>query len=79
MNIYKPTEFRKRLFELLRGVIKTSEPLVISDPAGDVVLVSKADWENVQETIYLMSSPKMTKKIKEGLDTPLEDCEEVDW
>jgi PHD/YefM family antitoxin component YafN of YafNO toxin-antitoxin module len=30
----------------------------------------------VQETLYLMSLPGMSESIKEGLKTPIEDCDE---
>jgi PHD/YefM family antitoxin component YafN of YafNO toxin-antitoxin module len=44
------------------------------------VLVSAEDWAAIQETLYLLSVPGMRESIREGMDTPVEECnEELDW
>jgi len=44
------------------------------------VLVSEEDWSSIQETLYLLSVPGMRESIREGMDTPIEACdEELDW
>ena len=48
--------------------------LLIISKKGNAVLVSEDDWNALQETIYLNSIPNMAKSIKEGIDTPLENC-----
>jgi PHD/YefM family antitoxin component YafN of YafNO toxin-antitoxin module len=40
------------------------------------VLVSADDWRALQETVYLLSIPGMRESIREGLDTPLDECSE---
>jgi len=36
--------------------------------------------ESIQETLYPLSIPGMRESIKEGLETPIEECdEELDW
>ena len=43
-------------------------------------LISEQDWDAIQETLYLMSIPGMRESIKDGLETPVEECaEELDW
>ena len=38
------------------------------------------DWRSIQETLYLLSIPEMRESIQEGLNTPIEDCdEEIEW
>ena len=45
-----------------------------------VVLVSEEDWSAIQETLYLLSVPGMRESIREGMDTPVDECdEELDW
>ena len=42
----------------------------------------KLDYNNMMETLYLMSIPGMEEEIVEGMNTPLEDCvpaDEVGW
>jgi len=41
-----------------------------------VILVSEADWRAIQETLYLTSIPGMRESIREGLKTPVEECDE---
>ncbi len=52
----------------------------ITGRRANAVLVSEADWRALQETVYLMSIPGMADSIREGIDTPLDECvEELDW
>jgi PHD/YefM family antitoxin component YafN of YafNO toxin-antitoxin module len=36
----------------------------------NAVLVSDEDWRAIQETLYLLSIPKMRESIRKGLKTP---------
>jgi PHD/YefM family antitoxin component YafN of YafNO toxin-antitoxin module len=33
---------------------------------GDAVIISKQEWENIQETLYLQSVPGLVASIKEA-------------
>jgi len=47
---------------------------------NNAVLLSEEDWSAIQETLYLLSVPGMRASIREGMDTPAEECdEELDW
>ena len=74
MDIDTLSHARANLFKLLEKVNQDSEPCIITSRKGDGVLISKDDWESIQETLYLESIPGMTESIKEGVATPLEDC-----
>jgi PHD/YefM family antitoxin component YafN of YafNO toxin-antitoxin module len=55
-------------------------PVLITGKRANAVLVSEADWRAIEETIYLLSIPDMRESIIEGLNTPLEECdEEIEW
>lgn len=44
------------------------------------MLIAEDDWRSIQETLNLLSIPKMRESIIEGLETPVEECaEELDW
>jgi antitoxin YefM len=74
------TEARKNLYRLLDEVTVTSEPVHISGKRAAAVLVSEADWRALEETVYLTSIPGLAESIREGMETPIEDCvEELDW
>ena len=74
------TEARKRLYKLLDEVSESHEPIQITGKRSNAVLVSEDDWRAIQETLYLHSVPGMNKSIIEGLNTPIDECdEEIDW
>ncbi len=80
MKTITATKARENLYRLLDEVSVTSEPVQISGRRANAVLVSEADWRALQETVYLMSIPGLAESIREGMDTPLDECvEKLDW
>jgi len=74
------TEARKRLYNLVDDVAESHDPIQIVGKRNSAVLVSEEDWRAIQETLYLSSIPGMRDSIREGLKTPVEECdEELDW
>lgn len=44
------------------------------------VLVSEAGWSAIQEALYLPIAAGIRESIREGMNTPLEECGEgLDW
>ncbi len=60
------TELRKNLYNALDTVIVFNEPVQITTKKGNAVLLSEDDYNSLLETIYLMSQPTLSTKIKEG-------------
>jgi len=74
------TEARAKLYRLIDQAASSHEPIVITGKRANAVLISEDDWRAVQETLYLLSVPGMRESIKEGLETPVEECaEDLDW
>lgn len=74
------TEARKRLYSLVDEVRESHEPIQIVGKRSSAVLISEEDWRAIQETLFLTSIPGMRESIREGLDTPVEACDEdMDW
>jgi antitoxin YefM len=56
------------------------QPIVIAGQTSNAVLLSESDWASVQETLYLLSVPGMRESIREGMATPIEECDrELQW
>ncbi|NJR40599.1 MAG: type II toxin-antitoxin system Phd/YefM family antitoxin [Leptolyngbyaceae cyanobacterium CSU_1_4] len=73
-------EAQQQLQELIDSVSQSHQPIVITGQSSNAVLLSEADWASVQETIYLLSIPGMRESIREGLATPIEECNrELEW
>lgn len=82
MDIHSASQARANLFKLLEQVNQESKPCIITSRKGDGVLISKDDWESIQETLYLQSIPGMQQSIIEGMATPLSECvseDELEW
>lgn len=80
MTTLSASEARVLLYRLLRQVAKTHEPVQITGKENNAVLVSEEDWRAVQETLYLLSIPKMRESIRKGLKTPIDECsKEPGW
>jgi prevent-host-death family protein len=74
------TEARKCLYRLLDEVSDTHEPIQITGKRGNAILISEDDWRAVQETLYLHSLPGIKESIIEGMQAPIDQCdEELDW
>jgi len=80
MKTITATKARSLLYKLIDEVKTNSEPIQITGKRGNAILISEEDWRAIQETLYLMSIPGMRESIREGMDTPLEECsEEPGW
>ena len=80
MNSITVTDARNTPNKLIDKTIDSREPLLISGNEANAVLVSEEDWNAVNETLDLLSIQGMRESIIEGLQTPLEDCDEsIEW
>ncbi len=74
------TEARSNLYRLIDETAESHQPIVIMGKRNKAVLVSEEDWSAIQETLYLLSVPGMRESIREGMDAPVDQCdEELDW
>ncbi|MBW3672164.1 MAG: type II toxin-antitoxin system Phd/YefM family antitoxin [Acidobacteria bacterium] len=80
MKTITVSEARATLYKLLDEAAVASEPIQITGKRVNAVLVSEADWRAIQETLHLLSIPKMRESIRDGLETPVDEClESLDW
>ena len=74
------SEARANLYRLIDEAATSHQPVLITGKRNNAVLVSEEDWVSIQETLYLLSIPGMRESIKEGMNTPIEECDkELDW
>jgi prevent-host-death family protein len=80
MTTISVSEARANLYRLLDEVAESHEPALITGKRSNGILISEDDWNSIKEALYLLSNPNMRESIKEGMETPTEDCsEELDW
>lgn len=81
MKTITPTSARKDLYSLIKDVVSTSEPVEIINTKQEnesVVMVSKADWDAIQETLYLQQVG-VIDQIKKYKNEESIDLGEIDW
>jgi antitoxin YefM len=57
MTTITATDARKSFFELLKGVNERHELVQIRHRSGDAVLMSQEEFDSLQETLELLSTP----------------------
>jgi antitoxin YefM len=59
------TELRKRMASYLDLAVSNREPLIVTRPAGkgDVVILAADEYEALQETVHLLSSPANAARL----------------
>lgn len=82
MDLITVREARDNLYRLVDQVAEHHKPVVISGKRNDAILISKEDWDAIQETMYLNSIPGMSQSIRTAAAEPVEECiafEDLDW
>lgn len=76
MNRIDAREAGKDLDRLLDETADAHEPVLITGPRSNGVLVGEEDRRAIEETLYLLSIPSMRESIRHGMAIPVEEC---DW
>ena len=80
MTTLTATEARANLYRLIDEVADTHQPVLITGKRTNAILISEEDWRSIEETMYLLNIPGMRESIIEGMNTPVEECDdEVTW
>jgi len=74
MTTLTASEARVRMYKLLDEAAESHEPIQIIGKRHNAILIAEEDWRAINETLYLLSIPKMRKSIRQGLKTPLKKC-----
>ncbi|MDR1404991.1 MAG: type II toxin-antitoxin system Phd/YefM family antitoxin [Candidatus Methanoplasma sp.] len=75
MNV---TQARNELFSVMDSVLE-NERVVVTSKKGNMVLISEEYWDEITETLYILSDPDMLDAIKEARETPTSELKVFDW
>ena len=68
MRTLSVSETRANLKAVLDRVVADKAPIQITRPKGEgVVMISESEWDGMQETMHLLSSPANAKRLIEGI------------
>ena len=69
MTVTTYSHFRQNLKSLLDKVFTSNTPLYIKRKSKeDVVVLAKSDYDSLQETLHLLSSPKNAERLLSGIE-----------
>jgi antitoxin YefM len=69
MDVTTLSDFRRNMKAYFDKVLQLRTPLFISRPRGeDMVLMSKEEYESMQETFYLLKSPKNAERLLAAIE-----------
>lgn len=68
METLSSTEARANLKAVLDRVVADKAPIAVSRQKGEgVVMISRSEWDGMQETMHLLSSPANAKHLLDGI------------
>lgn len=80
MTTFTASKARNHLYRLLDGLREAHAPVLITGKRGNGVLIAEEDWSAIQETLYLLSIPKMRESIRRGMKVPIKKCnKKIKW
>lgn len=63
------TKFKKNLDSIFDQINKNNEPILVSSEKGkEVVVLSKSEFDSIEETLYLLRSPKNARRLLESIE-----------
>ncbi|MEI9853018.1 MAG: type II toxin-antitoxin system prevent-host-death family antitoxin [Sphingomonas sp.] len=68
MQTLSTSEARANLKAVMDKVVADKAPIAIARQKGEgVVLISQSEWDSIEETLYLLRSPKNAKRLLESI------------
>ena len=70
MNAINYSDLRKNLKSTMDEVVSSHEPIIITRQKGEkVIMMSYEDYSAIEETAYLIRSPKNAKRLRESIES----------
>jgi antitoxin YefM len=67
MDVISYTNLRARLAETMDRVCESHTPIIVTRNQQRVVMMSLEDYESLDETAYLLSSPKNAQRLRDSI------------
>ena len=68
MQTLSVSETRANLKAVLDRVVADKAPIAITRQKGEgVVVISQSEWDSIEETLYLLRSPKNAERLLEAI------------
>ena len=70
LKIVNVTNARANLVQLVKATIESHDPFTVTSKEGDVVVMSKDDYESIQETLYLLTNKGLAEEVIKAKKDP---------
>jgi antitoxin YefM len=68
MQSLSVSETRANLKSVLDRVVADRAPVAITRPKGEgVVMIAQSEWESIEETLYLLRSPRNAARLLDAI------------
>jgi prevent-host-death family protein len=78
MDTINVTQARNDLFSVMDSVLE-GRRATITSKKGNAVLLSEEEWNELMETLYVLSDPDTLQAVREARATPTSELETIDW
>ena len=78
MDTINVTQARNDLFKMMDLVLE-GRKTTITSKKGNAVLISEEEWNEIIETLYVLSDPDTLPAVMEARSTPTSELERMDW
>lgn len=80
MQTLKINEADNSFAKLFSFAKSQNVPIRIENNVDSAIVLSAELWQDIEETLFLLSMPGMRESLVEGIATPLSQCSsELDW
>ena len=70
---------RQHLPDYLNQAVVFHDTIHVNTEDGNAILLSEEEYNSMRETLYLLSVPGMKERLLEGLEIPIEECDDFAW
>jgi PHD/YefM family antitoxin component YafN of YafNO toxin-antitoxin module len=78
MDTINVTQARNDLFRVMDSVLE-GRMATITSKKGNAILLSEEEWNEIIETLYVLSDPDTLNAVIEARATPTSELETMDW
>ena len=78
MDTINVTQARNDLFRVMDSVLE-GRKATITSKKGNAILLSEEEWNEIVETLYILSDPDTLPAVMEARATPTSELERMDW
>ncbi|MCI8715095.1 MAG: type II toxin-antitoxin system Phd/YefM family antitoxin [Oscillospiraceae bacterium] len=71
--------FGQNLSDYLNQAVLYQDIINVNTKNGNAVLISETEYRSLMETLYLLGVPGMKERLLDGVEIPVEECDEFEW